>query len=183
MLFVLVLAMVAVAFFRLTEFLFPEFLEGSVKWLVTAVLALAVIWACLRLHDGEAIDWRSAYGSGTRVGNFLITQFLYSLIVMGGLILLVIPGIIWAVQFGMAGYVSLDEGLDPIEALKRSSRLTRGTRGELVLLGLLLTGINLLGFLALGIGLFATIPLTWMAWTRAYRLLQQETLPVATATA
>lgn len=176
--FFLLVACVWIAADQLVEFLLPHFLEKTGELAVQALIGIVVVWCSLRVFDGREVDWRRAYASGTVVGNYLLTQLLYCLIVAGGLILLIIPGIIWAVQFGYAGYVVLDEGLSPVDALKRSAQLTRGSRTELVLLALLLIGVNLLGALALVIGLFASVPTTWMAWTWTYRRLQGQTVGV-----
>jgi uncharacterized membrane protein len=68
-------------------------------------------------------------------------------------------------------YFVVDQELGPIEALKRSAEITQGVKGDLFLLGLALGGINLLGAVALLIGLFATIPTAMLATAFVYRRL------------
>jgi uncharacterized membrane protein len=106
---------------------------------------------------------------------YLIGDILYGLIIIGGLILLIIPGIIWAIQFQFFGYLIIDKGLGPIEALKKSSKITKGAKWDLFLLGILLVLINILGALALLVGLFATIPTTMIANAFVYRKLLSQT--------
>ena len=102
---------------------------------------------------------------------YLIGSILYGLIVFAGTILLIIPGIIWGIQFCFYDYFIIDKGLGPIEALKRSSAITRGVKWDLFVFSLILLGINLLGALCLLIGLFATIPTTMVAIAFVYRKL------------
>ena len=58
---------------------------------------------------------------------------LYALAIMGGLALLIVPGIILAIRFYFAGIALIDRNLGVSEALKESSRLTRGHRLSLFL--------------------------------------------------
>ncbi len=101
------------------------------------------------------------------LGITLIGGFLTIL----GLILLIVPGIIIAIAFSFSGILVVEKGMSPIAALKESARLTRGHRMELFKLFLASLGINILGVLALLVGLFVTIPLTSIAFVHAYRAI------------
>jgi hypothetical protein len=103
---------------------------------------------------------------------FLLTHILVALIAIGGMVLLVVPGVIWAVTYGFAPFLCAAENDEPIEALRESRRLTKGHRGSLFVFGLLCVGTNILGALALGIGLFVTIPTTVIASAHVLRRLQ-----------
>jgi hypothetical protein len=100
---------------------------------------------------------------------------LYGLIVLGGTLLLIIPGIIWAIQFQLCYYFVVDRGLGPIDALKASSRTTRGVKLKLFGFGILCALINLLGALCLLVGLVATVPTTMVAMALVYRHLMMQT--------
>jgi uncharacterized membrane protein len=139
-----------------------------------ALVAMALMRVSLRLHDGQTIDWGRPGDLVRGFFTYLLTAVLYGLIIAVGLVLLVVPGIIWAVVFGLATFVAVDRGLDPIASLKESRRLTKGERWHLFLFGLLLIGVNLLGALALGIGLLVTIPTTTLAAAFVYRRLESR---------
>ncbi|MDP8213898.1 MAG: hypothetical protein RAO92_01170 [Candidatus Euphemobacter frigidus] len=106
---------------------------------------------------------------------YFIASLIYGIIVGFGLILFIVPGIIWAIKFQFYSYFIVDKGSGPIEALKQSSAITRGVKGDLFVLGLLLFLINLLGALCLLIGLFATIPTAMVALAFVFRTLQAMT--------
>ena len=100
------------------------------------------------------------------------------LIMFCGFLLLIIPGIIWAIGFQLAPYFVVDKGMDPLEALKKSWAATRGAKWNLFLFGLLLGLINMLGFLALMVGLLFTLPLSMVAMAYVYRKLAVQAGPV-----
>jgi uncharacterized membrane protein len=58
--------------------------------------------------------------------------------------------------------------------LKESWRITNGNKWQLFLFGLVLIGLNLVGLLALVVGLLVTAPITWLAATHAYRTLASQ---------
>ncbi|MFH0792198.1 MAG: DUF975 family protein, partial [bacterium] len=72
---------------------------------------------------------------------YLASSLLYGLIVFGGMILLIIPGIIWAYKFFFSQYLVIDKGLGPIAALKESSRITKGHKWNLFVFSLIFVGL------------------------------------------
>lgn len=70
---------------------------------------------------------------------YLVTQMLYFVVVVLGMILLVLPGVWLGIRLLLAPAVMVHEALTPIEALKRSFVLTQGRVTELLGMLLLLT--------------------------------------------
>lgn len=105
----------------------------------------------------------------------MVGSIIYGVIVSLGLILLIIPGIVWAIKFQFFDYLIIDKGLGPIDALEKSSEITRGVKLDLLTFGILIWIINLLGLLCLVVGLFVTIPITVVAKAFVYRKLLHET--------
>jgi uncharacterized membrane protein len=104
---------------------------------------------------------------------------LYGLIVLAGIILLIVPGIVWAVKFSLCFYFVIDKGLGPVQALKASSRTTIGVKWPLFGFGLLCGLINLLGLLCLVVGVFVTYPTVLIAHALVYRQLLAQTPELA----
>ena len=100
-----------------------------------------------------------------------LSSVMLGLIVIGGTLLLIIPGIIWAVKFQFYGYFIVDEQAGPVEALIKSSMITEGAKWDLFIFGFCIGVINMLGALMLIVGLFATIPTTMVALAYVYRRL------------
>ncbi|MDP2837748.1 MAG: DUF975 family protein, partial [Candidatus Moranbacteria bacterium] len=102
---------------------------------------------------------------------YLGATILYSLMVVVGLVLFIVPGIYFAVKYQFFSYLIVDKDLGLLDALKKSGELTEGVRWHLFVFLLAIIGINILGVLALGIGLLVTLPLSAMAYVYAYREL------------
>jgi hypothetical protein len=111
---------------------------------------------------------------GPRMLNFLLVNLVTVFIVLGGLILLIVPGLIWAIKYGFASAYALDEGLDVGQSLKRSAALTEGIKWDLFIQGLAFAGVIILGFLALLVGAIPATMVVLLAWTWTYVDLRQQ---------
>ena len=94
-------------------------------------------------------------------------------------VLLAIPAIVWAIKFSMAFYLIIDKKQEVIASLKQSAQLTDGVKWELLAFFIVTGAVNLLGLIALVIGLFITIPVTFMAYIYVYRKLTGHAPPLA----
>ncbi len=101
-------------------------------------------------------------------------SILVGVIVVIGFILLIVPGIIWALRYMFVPYLVMDRKLKPFEALKESARITYGHKWQLLgLIGLIVL-INILGALALLVGLLVSGPVSAIALGHAYRTLSAQ---------
>ncbi len=103
--------------------------------------------------------------------NFFLVSLVRSFIVIIGFILLIIPGIILSIKLQFAEYLVVDKNKGVVDALNGSWEMTRGVKWNLFLFGILIFLINLLGLIALLVGLFITVPLTMVATAFVYRKL------------
>jgi uncharacterized membrane protein len=151
-----------------------EPLAAFVIWIAQTVLDLIVgmglIYISLKFLDKKKPTYKDLFYYKPIV-NYFLTSVLTGLIVLVGFILLIVPGIVFAVRLKFAVYLVIDKNLDPVEAIKTSWRMTKGSAWNLFFFGIILGLINLLGFICLIIGLFITVPLTMLATTLVYRKL------------
>ncbi len=152
---------------------FMNIVVQLIFWYLGMVITLGLIKISLKFYDKEKVDFFDLFLSYPLFLKYLWSSIVYRLIVLGGLILLVIPGIIWAIKFQFYPYFIV-EGKGPIEAIKLSGQITQGAKWHLFLLGLVLALICLAGLLALIIGTFVTMPLALMAMAFVYRKLQSQ---------
>jgi uncharacterized membrane protein len=150
-------------------------LANIISWILGIILGMGIIKISLKLYDREKPKFSDLFSQYPLFFKMLFGSIFYGLIIILGLILLIIPGIIFAVRFYLFEYLIVDKGLGPIEALKRSWRVTGGATGNLFLFLLLVTAINLLGVLAFSIGLLITVPITALATVFVYRKLLAQT--------
>ncbi len=149
---------------------------GSKVVLTFLVLGLHVGLArvALDLVEGKQAEFKELFSCFSVIHWFILGAILYQLIVAAGLILLVIPGIIWMLAFSQWLFVLVDTKQNSFACLKKSVALTEGVKGKLLVFWLALFGINILGALALGLGLFVTIPLSIIASAHVYDQLRKS---------
>lgn len=149
-----------------------------VAWIVGLLVAFGLIRASLAVTRGEKPEVAMLF-RGDNFGPYLIASILFSIGAAIGLILLVVPGIIFMIAFQFYGYVLSEGGTGgAVAALSRSAEITKGRRWELFGLGIVLFLITIVGFLLCCIGLLFTYPITALATAYAYRSLNGE--PVVT---
>jgi len=155
-----------------------SFLLAVAAWIIVAEVSLGSLKIFLRFADGEGAQIKELFSCFPLLINYIIAAILYNLIVLVGFCLLIVPGVIWSLQFFYFAYFIIDKRVGPIEALKLSSQATDGLKWQLAGFIALIFLINLAGILALGIGLFATIPATAVAIAHGYRqLVPREDAP------
>jgi len=134
----------------------------------------------LRLNKKGEPDFKDIYSAGPYFGKFILAAILYGLLVLAGLILCVIPGIYWAIKYHFFGYFVLEQNMDPLDALKRSGEITKGSMWNLLLLFIIFIGITFVGAILCGIGLLFSTPIVVMATVYAYRRLLETSPQVIT---
>ncbi len=77
-----------------------------------------------------------------RVWAMVGVSLLGSLIILGGLILLIIPGIIFSVWYGMSRYIVVAENLSPVDALKQSRKYADGFFWSIIIRFLVIAAIG-----------------------------------------
>jgi uncharacterized membrane protein len=125
----------------------------------------------IKVTDEEKPDFKNLFSCYPLFIKFLAGTILYFLIVLGGLVLLIVPGVIWAIKYSFFPYFIIEGGLGPVDALKESAKITNGVKWDLFGFFLITGYIIQLGQLALLVGLFAAIPTVGLAYAYVYRRL------------
>jgi len=132
---------------------------GSVLyWIETAALTVVVA----DVYLGRPSGFSSAYRRAWRVlGKLIAASLVWTLAVMGGLMLLIIPGVLLMFRWLLYAQVLVVEEVDVGDSLRRSRDLTRGLKGKLFLLMLVVGLVSIaitLGAQALAQPLARQIP-------------------------
>jgi hypothetical protein len=95
------------------------------------VAAIAIYFASLSLvyaiADQGVMSTESYFRRGIHKAiPYLWTEFLGGIIILIGILLLIIPGIMWAVSYSLACYVVLFEGMSGMTALRQSKSYVKG---------------------------------------------------------
>ena len=143
-------------------------------YLIQMATQMGLIRISLILVDGRRPGYGELFGDLRQFSRYLAANLLFLLIILVGLLLLVFPGIIWSIKYQFAPFLIVDRHLGIKEAFRKSAEITADVKGEVFLFFLLVLGINLLGLLAMAVGLFITLPATMIAYTFVYRKLLER---------
>lgn len=129
------------------------------------ILSINLAWARGEDH-GFKDFWTSP--DWTKVGKLILSGIIIWICVLFGLILLIIPGIYFALRFSFYAYAIMDKDLGPIDALSYSWKITKGHAWDLFVFNLYFGLWNMVGFFCLGIGLAWTLTMQSIASAKLY---------------
>jgi phage FluMu protein Com len=111
----------------------------ALVWIVQQVLVqivgaffyLGMIAFMLRVARGQPADFAALFSGGNWLVVGVLVQLITTLAIMGGFILLIVPGIIIFLMLSQAMYMVVDQGADVGGALRRSVEVTDGNKWTL----------------------------------------------------
>ncbi len=110
------------------------------------------------LQAGEDPDIGIFFHAFYKFVPLLVLSLLLGLLIAIGFMLLIIPGIYLTISYLFSHLFVCFYDIAPAEALTLSRKTVKGNFMQILYLWLILLGINVLGALALGVGLLLTIP-------------------------
>jgi len=113
---------------------------------------------------------------------FIILSILVGIVTLAGFIVLIIPGIIISLGLMFAKLSFVDRDMGVIETMKYNWKLTKGHRWWLFVFILVTALFNILGAIVLLIGLIITVPVTYLAHVRLYRMLTTGNMGMGSTT-
>jgi uncharacterized membrane protein len=144
--------------------------------LIDLLLLLGLIRASLDVVDGVTPRLGMVFRPDG-YGPYLVASIFFLVGTYLGFILLIVPGVVFAVMFQFYGYVVAEHpDIRATAALRRSAEITRGARLRLIGLAAVLICLNLAGALCV-VGLIVTYGITALALAYTYRVLSDR--PVA----
>jgi uncharacterized membrane protein len=149
----------------------PSIIGTVISLALGTLISMGATAFYLAAHDNPETADLSLLWHPRPFWKYLGASLLLSLAVAIGLVLLIVPGVIFGLMFMFATFIVIERELGPIDAMNASNQLTRGHKWQLLGLVLLLVLINLLGLMALVVGLLVSIPVSTLAFVHAYRVL------------
>jgi len=115
-------------------------------------------WVFLKAVRGERIEVRDIFVVFQKnYWNAVIANIVVGVIVGLGIVMLIVPGIIFACRLAFVPYLVVDREMDVMDALRVSWDMTRGYGWQIFLMGLLAIPIVILGLIALFVGVFVSV--------------------------
>jgi uncharacterized membrane protein len=151
-------------------------LLATVYWLlVVPVVNYGGDWMYLRFVRDERPNVADMF-RGFKNGylNVVLANLLVVAIVGIGVILLLVPGIIFACRLAFVPYLVMDKGLDPVAAIEKSWFMTRGHGWRIFGMYLLSIVFCILGLLVIGVGAIFALMWASTAFASLYHAVDLE---------
>lgn len=130
--------------------LYGVFLMGPINY--------GVKWVFLKAVRKEKINIKDMFSAFERnYWNSVLANLLVGIIVGFGIVMLIVPGIIFACRLAFVPYLVMDQKMDVMDALKASWDMTRGHGWSIFAMGLLAIPIVIAGLIMLFVGVFISI--------------------------
>ncbi len=143
-------------------------------WLLQVLVSIGVTKIALSFVKGKKPPYSMLFDGIEHLVSMVVSSLLYGVMTFVGFVLLILPGIYIWVRFQFYGYCIIEHKAGPIEALQMSWHMTDGKFWNVLLVNLVVIGINILGVLALGIGLLWSIPTTMVAFAHIFKQLELQ---------
>jgi len=157
----------------------------SILGVIVGILSTIVSWLMqaaqtrggLQETTGNKPSFGDFFRWGDRAGAVILTLLLLAVLTFVGIILCVLPAIVFTFFAWYTLWFVLDQGLNPWDALQASFRLVGNNLGPVFLLALALIGINIIGLCLCFVGLLVTVPVTLIATAYSFKFLTRQ--PIA----
>ncbi|MCT4625007.1 MAG: hypothetical protein N4A46_15395 [Schleiferiaceae bacterium] len=137
--------------------------------IISGPLAAGYLNVCYKLDKNEPITFGDFFAGFNKISPFIVVSIFQFIMVGIGFILLFFPGIYLAVAYAFIYPLVWFGGLEGWGTLEASRKLITKIWWQFFGLLILLVLVNLLGLLALGIGILFTIPLSGICIYVAYK--------------
>ena len=130
-------------------------------------------WAFLKAVRGERVEIKDIFAVFQRnYWNAVIANIVVAVIVGLGIVMLIVPGIIFACRLAFVPYLVVDRRMDVMEALRVSWDMTRGYGWQIFFMGFLAIWIVIGGLICLIVGIFISIMWISTAFAAMYHAVE-----------
>ena len=125
---------------------------------VAGPISYSVKWVFLKAVRGERIEIRDMFAVFQKnYWNAVVANIVVGVIVGLGIVMLIVPGIIFACRLAFVSYLVIDRDMDVMDALRTSWDMTRGYGWQIFFMGFLAIFIVLAGLIALFVGVIISV--------------------------
>ncbi|WP_152287417.1 DUF975 family protein [Flavicella marina] len=144
-------------------------MSGFITLLISGPFGVGLSGFALKLSRNEEARFEDSFAGFSNFLNSFLAYLLILIIVAGGIILFIIPGIIAAMALSMTYIIlSEDPNISALDALKKSHKMMDGYKMKYFFLSLRFFGLGLLCILTLGIGFFWLMPYMYVTNAKFY---------------
>ncbi|MEN8228308.1 MAG: YciC family protein [Bacteroidota bacterium] len=140
---------------------------------VAGPISYGVKWVFLKAVRGERIEIRDIFMVFQRnYWNVVIANIVVGVIVGLGIVMLIVPGIIFACRLAFVPYLVVDKEMDVMDALRVSWDMTRGYGWQIFFMGFLAIWVVIAGLICLFVGVFISAMWISTAFATMYHAVE-----------
>lgn len=157
-----------------TWFLVPMAMFGIAYGVfVAGPIGYGVSWVFLKAVRGERIEIRDMFVVFQKnYWNAVIANVVVGIIVGLGIVMLIVPGIIFACRLAFVPFLVVDREMDVMDALRVSWDMTRGYGWQIFLMGILAFFVVIAGIICLVVGIVISIMWISAAFAAMYHAVE-----------
>lgn len=142
--------------------------------LVGLFVSILTIGGAIKIGRGEKFGVADLVPPASVVLSVVAGGIMVTIGYIFGLMVLIVPGVIWILATFFTKYIIIDQHLGPIDAIKESLRLTDGNKMKLLIWCFAVFGMMLLGVFAMCIGALLVVPFTQVATAMIYDNIRRQ---------
>jgi len=148
-----------------------------VSAIIQVLFGIGAVRITLALYAGEQISFKNLFLPAGKFWSYVWGSILYMLVMIAGFILLVVPGVVWALKYQFFPWLIVDKNMKGREALIASGKITKGQKGKLFVFWLAEMGAAIVGVICLGVGIIPAAAIIYMASVFVYKKLVVRLTP------
>ena len=143
--------------------------------LIVGPVDFGVSFSYLKAYRGDKLEIKNIFEAFQNYWNAVLASLLTTVIVIIGLIVFIVPGIIFFCKLVFTPYLVVDRKMEVIEAIKASWSMTNGYAVKVFLIGLLAIPILIAGLICVVVGVIISIMWIDMAFASLYHEVSTST--------
>jgi membrane protein CcdC involved in cytochrome C biogenesis len=145
--------------------------------LVVAPVRYGAAYAYMKAARGDRLQVSDMFDVFNNYLNSVLANLFVFTVVGIGVVLFIVPGIVFACRLAFVPYLIVDRKMEVVEAVKLSWHMTRGHAWTVFLMALLAIPIVMVGFACLGVGILGAMIWIGLAFGSLYHAVssQEET--------
>ena len=133
-----------------------------------------VTFAFLKAARGDKLEIKDMFAAFKNYWNAVLASLFVGVIIVIGLVLLIVPGIIFACKLAFTPYLVVDRKMAVMEAIEESWRMTGGHAWKVFFIGLLAIPICIAGLLCFIVGIIISIMWVSLAFASLYHAVSNS---------
>jgi hypothetical protein len=142
--------------------------------IIMAPLSYGANLLCLKAVRGEPFKVPEIFDAYRQTLQIILASILVGAIIGIGIVLLIVPGIIFACKLSMVSYLVMEKKMEAVDAVRTSWQMTSGHTGTIFGMSILSFFLILCGLICLIVGVFPAAIWISLAFAAMYHAISQK---------